>query len=95
MLAQYVENCFTQRKVYQWVEMFHSGRTSVDGEDNALVQEDRQISVTDTADKLDISCGPAYYIESECTAMDLQANSFHGVVTHVIAQDQEIQKCAF
>jgi hypothetical protein len=32
---------------------------------NALVQEDRQITVTDTAKKLDISCGSAYSIIHE------------------------------
>jgi hypothetical protein len=67
MLAQYGENCIMQRKVYQWVERFQSGRTSVVEEDhsgrlttswtadnvewvNAVVQEDRQITVTDMAD---------------------------------------------
>jgi hypothetical protein len=29
MLAHYRENCIMQRKVYQWVEMFQSGRTSI------------------------------------------------------------------
>jgi hypothetical protein len=29
---------------------------------NALVQEDRQITVTDVADKLDTSCGSVYSI---------------------------------
>jgi hypothetical protein len=28
MLAQHVENCTMQKKEYQWVEMFQSGRTS-------------------------------------------------------------------
>jgi len=32
---------------------------------NALVQEDRQITVTDTADKLGISCGSVYSIISK------------------------------
>jgi hypothetical protein len=62
--------------VYQWVESFQTGRTNVTDEDcsghlppheqrtmlNALVQEDRQIAVTDTANKLDIRCGFAYSI---------------------------------
>jgi hypothetical protein len=30
-----------------------------------VVQEDRWITVTDTADKLDISCGSAYFIIHE------------------------------
>jgi hypothetical protein len=29
MYAQYGENCIMQRKVYQWVEGFQSGRTNV------------------------------------------------------------------
>jgi ribosomal protein S25 len=32
---------------------------------NILVEEDRLITVTDTADKLDISCGIAYFIIRE------------------------------
>jgi hypothetical protein len=68
--------------VYQWVESFQSGRTSIVDEDhlghpttsqtvdnveqvNALVQEDRQITVTHTADELEISCGSAYSIVHE------------------------------
>jgi len=61
------------------MERFQSGRTSNTDEDhlghpttsqtagdvNALVQEDTQITVTDTADKLDISCGPAYSVIHE------------------------------
>jgi len=36
MLAQYTENCIMQRKVYQWVKGFHSGRiSSVDEECSA------------------------------------------------------------
>jgi hypothetical protein len=34
---------------------------------NALVQEDRQITVTDVADEVDISCGSAYSIIHEDT----------------------------
>jgi hypothetical protein len=76
MLAQYEQDCITQREVYQWVERFQSGTKTVIDEDhqgrpntswtadnfkrvNTLVQEDRRIIVTDTADKLDISCGSA------------------------------------
>jgi hypothetical protein len=33
MLAQYGENCITQGKVYQWVERFQSGSTSIIDED--------------------------------------------------------------
>jgi hypothetical protein len=79
MLAQYGENCIRQRKVYQCVERFHSGRTSVTDGDfsgclttsqmldvveqiNTLVQEERQIIVTDIADKLYISCGSSHSI---------------------------------
>jgi len=35
MLAQYGENCITQRKVYQWMERFQSGRTSIAEEDRS------------------------------------------------------------
>jgi len=65
-------------KVYQWVETFQSGRTSVN-EDlldclasslmadnvewvNSLVQEERWITVTCIANKSGISCGSAYSI---------------------------------
>jgi hypothetical protein len=34
MLAQYKENFIVQRKVYQWVQRFQSGRTSNVGEDH-------------------------------------------------------------
>jgi len=68
-----------QRKVYQWVERFRSGRHSITDEGHlghltilwvvdsvewvdAMVQEDRQISVTDIANKLDVSCGSAYSV---------------------------------
>jgi hypothetical protein len=34
MLAQYGENCNTERKMYQWVEMFWSGWTNVIDEDH-------------------------------------------------------------
>jgi hypothetical protein len=82
MLAQHGESCITQRKVYQWVEGFQSGRTSIVDEDhlgcltnsvmedsvelvNGLVQEDRRITVTDIANKLDINCGFAHSIIPE------------------------------
>jgi len=29
MIAQYEEVCIMQREVYQWVERFQSGRTSI------------------------------------------------------------------
>jgi len=47
MLAQYGENCIMQRKVYQWVERFQSGRTSI-------VQEDHSghLTTTKTADNV-------------------------------------------
>jgi hypothetical protein len=32
---------------------------------NALIQEDRQLTVTDIANKFDITCGPAYSIIQE------------------------------
>jgi hypothetical protein len=35
MLAQYGENCITQRKAYQCVEMIQSGRTSIIDEDHS------------------------------------------------------------
>jgi hypothetical protein len=81
MLAQYKENCIMQRKVYQWVEIFQSGKPSSTDEDysshltiswvvdnvervNALLQEDRHITVTYT-DKFDVSCGSTYSIIHE------------------------------
>jgi len=29
MVAQYEENCTMQRKAYQWVKRFQSGRTTI------------------------------------------------------------------
>jgi len=71
--------------VYQWVEMFCSGRKSVTDKDclshlttsrmednvkqvNALVQKDRWNTVTYKANKLNISCGPAYSIKVSAKA---------------------------
>jgi hypothetical protein len=35
MVAQYGENCITQRKVYKWVERVHSARTGIVDEDHS------------------------------------------------------------
>jgi hypothetical protein len=65
MLAKYGKKSIMQRKVYQWVEKFQSGTASVNEDHsgqpttsqtvdnveqvNALVQRDREITVTGTA----------------------------------------------
>lgn len=64
MLVQYGETGIMQRKLYRWVERFHCGKTSITEKDhcsatsltvdnveriNTVVQEDRQIGVTDIA----------------------------------------------
>jgi hypothetical protein len=35
MLAEYRENCIMKEKLYQWVEKFQSGRTSVADEESS------------------------------------------------------------
>jgi hypothetical protein len=79
MVPQYYrENCITQRKVYQWVERFQSGRTSVDEDSLAhliislLVGSVEQVNTQvqgniqlDIADKLDITWGSTYSIIHE------------------------------
>jgi len=79
MLAQYGQSTMSQRKVYEWVEMFKSGgaRVTYDGRSgrpstsrtqdriyraDAMIREDRGITVSEVAAHLDISYGSAYAI---------------------------------
>jgi hypothetical protein len=76
MLAQYGSvNSMSQRKVYEWVARFKSGRISVTKLDRGtrhryapkatpimltLIREHRRITVSEVADMLDFSSGSAY-----------------------------------
>ena len=80
MLAEYGQSTMSQRKVYEWVEWFKSGRTRVTDEGrsgrpstsrtqdhirdraDAMIREDRRITVSEVAAHLDISYGSAYAI---------------------------------
>jgi hypothetical protein len=82
MFQQYGGSCMSERKVYQWVEIFQEGRTSVADEQHssdlctaasdanvshmdALIGENRQISVYTLATTLNISVGSAHGIIHE------------------------------
>jgi len=79
MLAHYGQSTVSQRKVYEWVERFKSGRTCVTDEGcsgrpstsrtqdhidraDAMIREDRQITVSEVVAHLDISYGSTYGI---------------------------------
>jgi hypothetical protein len=69
MIQQYGGSCMSERKVYQWVERFQEGRTSVTDANIAhmdeLIGENRQISVDTITTMLNISIGSPHGIIHE------------------------------
>jgi hypothetical protein len=63
MNFQYGDTCLSQQQVYEWSRKFANGVTSVNtAAAEAIVRENRRVTLNETAASLNISHGSAHHI---------------------------------